>query len=67
MKTIFIQIHGVAIILIVASNMSCINLLTPTHNLSVDRKFGCSPTCSFEILLAFDMEFGMTFVDHEDS
>ena len=26
-----------------------------------------SPTCSFEILITFDMEFGMTFVDHEDS
>ena len=39
MKTIFIPRHGVAIILIVTLNMSCINLLTPTHNLSVDRKF----------------------------
>ena len=26
-----------------------------------------SPTCSFEILVAFDIEFGMAFVDHEDS
>ena len=26
-----------------------------------------SPTCLFEILIAFDMKFGMTFVDHEDS
>ena len=26
-----------------------------------------SPTYSFEILLAFDMEFGMAFVDQEDS
>ena len=25
-----------------------------------------SLTCSFEILLAFDMEFGMAYVDHED-
>ena len=63
MKTIFIPRHGVAIILIVTLNMSCINLLTPTHNLSMDRK----PACSFEILLAFDMEFEMEFVDHEDS
>ena len=39
MKTIFIPRHGVPIILIVTSNMPCINLLTPTHNLSVDRKF----------------------------
>ena len=27
----------------------------------------CSPTCSFEIIIAFDMEFGMTFVNHKDS
>ena len=43
MKTIFIPRDGVAIILIVTSNMPCINLLTPTHNLSVDRKFGVDP------------------------
>ena len=34
----FISRHGVPIILTVTSNMSCINLLTPTHNLSMDRK-----------------------------
>ena len=67
MKIIFIPRHGVAIILIVTSNMSCINMLTSTHNLSMDRKFGVHPHLSFEIFLAFDMEFGMTFVDHEDS
>ena len=43
MKTMFILRHGVAIILIVTSNMLCINLLTPTHNFSVDRKFGVHP------------------------
>ena len=26
-----------------------------------------SPTCSFEILVAFDMKCGMTFVQHEDN
>ena len=40
MKTIFIPRYGVLIILIVTSNMSCIDLLTPTHNLSMDKKFG---------------------------
>ena len=38
MKTIFIQRHGVSIIMIVTSNISCINVLTPTHNLSMDSK-----------------------------
>ena len=37
MKTIFILKHGIPIILIVVSNMPCINLLTSTHNLSMDR------------------------------
>ena len=40
MKTIFIPRHGVPIILIVTLNIPCINLLTPTHNLSMDRKPG---------------------------
>ena len=43
MKTTFIPRDGVPIILIVTSNMPCINLLTPTHNLSVDRKFRVDP------------------------
>ena len=38
LKTIFIPGHGVSIVLIVNTNMSCINFLTPTHNLSIDRK-----------------------------
>ena len=42
-EEIFIPRDGVPIILIVASNMPCINMLTPTHNLSVDRKFGVDP------------------------
>ena len=33
MKTIIILRHGVPIILIIGSNMSCINVLTYTHNL----------------------------------
>ena len=66
MKTIFIPRHGAPIILIVTPNMSCINVLTPTHNLSMDKKRD-SPTCSFEIFVAFDMEFEMTFMDHEDN
>ena len=40
MKTIFISRHGVPIILTVTSNMPCINLLTLTHNLFMDRKLG---------------------------
>ena len=67
MKTILIPGHDVPIILIIGLNMSCINVLTCTHNLSMDRKFGGSPTCLFEILVAFDMECGMTFVQHEDN
>ena len=66
MKTILKPRHSVPLILIIRSNMSCINVLTCTHNLSMDRKFGGSPTCLFEILVAFDMEFGMTFVHHKD-
>ena len=38
MKTIFILRDGVPIILIVTSNIQCINFLTPTHNLFIDRK-----------------------------
>ena len=76
MKTIFILRHSVAIILIVTSNMPCINLLTPTHNLSVDRKFGVHPHARLKSFLhliwnlechLWIMEFGMSFVDHEDS
>ena len=43
MKTVFTPRDGVPIILIVTSKMPCINFLTPTHNLSVDRKFGVDP------------------------
>ena len=32
MKTILISGHGVSIILIIGLNMSCINVLTCTHN-----------------------------------
>ena len=66
MKTILIPRHSVPIILIIRSNMSCINVLTCTHNLSMDRKFRVHPHAYlkslFEILIAFDMEFGMAFV-----
>ena len=64
MKTILILRHSVPIILIIGSNMPCINVLNCSHNLSMDRKFEVH---LFEILVAFDLEFGMTFVDHEDS
>ena len=37
MKTILILRHSVMIILIIRSNMPCINVLTCTHNLSMDR------------------------------
>ena len=40
MKIIYILRHGGLIILIVTSNMLCINVWTPTHNLSKDRKLG---------------------------
>ena len=51
MKTIFIPRHDVSIILIVTSNMPCINLLTPTHNLSMDRKLGVHPHVRLKFLL----------------
>ena len=51
MKTIFIPRHDVPIILIVTSNMLCINLLTPTHNLSMDRKLGVHPHVRLKSLL----------------
>ena len=51
MKTIFISRHGVLIIMIVTSNMSCINLLTSTHNLSMDRKIGIHPHARLKSLL----------------
>ena len=51
MKTIFIPRHGVPIILIVTSNMPCINLLTPTYNLSVDRNFEVHPYARLKSLL----------------
>ena len=46
---------------------ACINVLTSTHNLFMDRKTRGSLTCSFEILVVFDMKFGMIFVNYEDS
>ena len=45
LKTIFIPGHGVSIILIVCTNMPCINFLSPTNNLSLDGKsrvFSCA-------------------------
>ena len=53
MKTIIIVRHGVPIILIVTSNMSCIHVLTPTHNLSMDRKLGVYPHARLKSLLHF--------------
>ena len=43
--------HGVSIILIVTSNMSCINVLTSTHNLSIDRKLRVHPHACLKSLL----------------
>ena len=51
MKTIFIQRHSVSIILIIKSNMPCINVLTYTHNFSMDRKFGVHPHACLKSLL----------------
>ena len=51
MKIIFISRHGVSIILIVILNMSCINLLTHTHNLSMDRKLEVHPHARLKSLL----------------
>ena len=67
MKTIFIPGHGVPIILIIRSNMPCINVLTCTHNLSMDRKFGVHPHVRLKSFVAFDMECRMTFIQHEDN
>ena len=39
-KDILIPRLGVLIILIIESNMPCINVLTCIHNFSMDRKFG---------------------------
>ena len=43
--------HGVPIILIIRLNMSCINVLTCTHNLSMGRKFGVHPYVRLKSLL----------------
>ena len=51
MKTIFIPRHGVSIILIVTSNMLCINVLTHTYNLSIDKKLGVHPLARLKSLL----------------
>ena len=51
MKTMFIPRHGVPIILIVTLNMPCINLVTLTHNLSMDRKLGVHPHARLKSLL----------------
>ena len=69
MKTILIPGYGVSIILIIGLNIPCINVLTCTHNLSIGKETRGSPTCSFEILIAFDMEcewhlFSMRIIDH---
>ena len=66
MKTILKPRHSVSIILIIRSNMSYINVLTCTHNLPMDRKLWVRPYL-FEILIVFDIEFRMTFVDYENS
>ena len=50
-EIIFIQRHGVSIILIIRSNMACINVLTSTHNLSIDRKFGVHPHARLKSLM----------------
>ena len=42
---------GVHIILIVQSNMSCINVLTHTDDLSINRKFGVYPYARLKSLL----------------
>ena len=51
MTTILIPRHGVPIILIIGSNISCINVLTSTHNLSMDRKFKVHPHARLKSLL----------------
>ena len=43
MKTILKPRHSVPIILIIRSNMSCINVLTCIHKLSMNRKYGVHP------------------------
>ena len=47
-KTILIPRHGVMIILIIGSNMACINVLTCIHNFSIDRKFKVHPHDRFK-------------------
>ena len=51
MKTILISGHGVSIILIIESNMSCINVLTCTRKVSMDRKFEVHPHTRLKSLL----------------
>ena len=51
LKTIFILGHGVSIVLIVSTNMSCINFLSPTHNLSMDGKSKVFPCAHLKLLL----------------
>ena len=50
MKTIFIPGHGVPIIFVIGLNMTCINVLTSTHNL-----------CNLIILVEFN--FGVNLTD----
>ena len=54
MKTIIIPRHGVSIILIIESNMLCINVLTCTHNLcnlilAVGINFGANMTVRYSL------------------
>ena len=54
MKTILIPRHGVPIILIIGSNMSCINVLTCTHNLcnlilTIGFNFGANLTIRYSL------------------
>ena len=48
LTTILIPRHGVMIILIIGSNMPCINVLTCIHNFSIDRKFEVHPHARFK-------------------
>ena len=43
--------HGVSIILIIGSNMSYIDVLTSTNNLSIGRKFRVHPHARLKSLL----------------
>ena len=49
MKTILIPRHGIPIILIIGSNMSCINILTCSHNL-----------CNLIIVVGFNFDANLT-------